>query len=108
MGQRVFSPAPLAVWASALSSGSPSAAPAVPWGHGTKGSAISLEVASVPAVFALTCGDVPPPESSRAGKTQKDPGPKAEGSPCSQLGAPIQSPRPVFHSNRPSSAQGLL
>lgn len=49
-GWRVSSPAPRAAWALALSSDIPSAAPAAPWGEGTEGSAVSLGVASSPAM----------------------------------------------------------
>lgn len=98
-GQGVYSPAPPVVWASALSSDIPSAAPAVPWGEGTEGSAISLRVTSL--LLCPSLRDAPTLVSSRASKNRRDQELTAED----RLG-PAQSP--ALHPHQPLSAQGVF
>ena len=99
-GPGVYSPVPPVVWASALSSGIPSAAPAVPCGEGTEGSAVSLS--HFPSCSAPTV------VSCEASKNQREQGLRAEGCLYRQLDASVQFQSATLPQHQPLSAQGAL
>lgn len=105
-GQGVYSPAPPVVWASALSSDIPSAAPAVPWGEGTEGSAISLRVTSL--LLCPSLRDAPTLVSSRASKNRRDQELTAEDRLGCHLGASVQPRVPLYAHTNPYLPKGVF
>ena len=97
-GPGVYSPAPPAVWASALSSGIPSAAPAFPCGEGTEGRAVSLS--HFPSCSAPTV------VSREASKNQREQGIRAEGCLYCQLDASVRFQSATLPQHHPYLPKG--